>query len=150
MTSESIEVIKACLAFAIDFTCEKAHNMLSLMLDPRYKGLHVINDYVGHEKAMHIVAEYNQLAFVPLLVNVSWLLNPSLENTLAPTLEATTDSLFGHTSSTEEASEGMLKSELILFRKLFVHVDKNIAPLVWWRDKKSLDFRMYHFLRGRF
>ena len=35
MTFESIEVIKPCLAFTVDFTHEKAHNMLSLMLDPR-------------------------------------------------------------------------------------------------------------------
>ena len=39
MAFESIEVIKSCLPFAIDFTREKAHNMLSFMLDPRYKGL---------------------------------------------------------------------------------------------------------------
>ena len=134
MAFESIEVIKPCLAFAVDFTREKAHNMLSLMLDPRYKGLQVIIDYVGREKAMHIVAEYDQLVLMPLLVKVSRLLNPSLENNLVPTLEATTDSLFGHTSSTEEASEGMLKSELILFRKLFVPAEKDIAPLAWWRD----------------
>ena len=61
----------------------------------------MIIDYVGREKAMHIVAEYDQLVLVPLplLVKVSRLLNPSLENNLAPTLEATTDSLFGHMSS---------------------------------------------------
>ena len=61
-----------------------------------------------------------------------------LENNLTPTLEATIDSLFGHTSTTEEASEGMLKLELILFRKFFVLVDKNIAPLAWWRDDAPL------------
>ena len=95
MAFESIVVIKPCLAFAIDFTCEKTHNMLLLMIDPRYKGLHVIIDYVGREKAMHIMAEYDQLVLVPLLVKVSQLLNLSLENNLAPTLEATTDSLLG-------------------------------------------------------
>ena len=51
------EVITPCLAFVVDSTREKAHNMLSLMLDPRYKGLQVIIDYVGHKKAMHIVAK---------------------------------------------------------------------------------------------
>ena len=80
---------------------------------------------------MNIVAKYDQLVLVHLLVKVSRLLNPSLENNLAPTLEATTDSLFGYTSFIEEASEGMLKLELILFRKLFVPADKDIA---WWRD----------------
>ena len=56
MAFESIEVIKPCLEFAVDFTCEKAHDVLSLMLDPRYKGLHVIIDYVRRKKAMYIVA----------------------------------------------------------------------------------------------
>ena len=37
----------------------------------------MIIDYVGREKAMHIVAKYDQLVLVPLLVKVSWLLNPS-------------------------------------------------------------------------
>ena len=115
MAFESIEVIKPCLAFTVDFTREKAHNMFLLMLDPRYKGLQVIINYVGRKIVMHIVAEYDQLVLVPLLVKVSRLLNPCLKNNLAPTLEAIPDSLFGHTSSTEEASEGMLKSDLILF-----------------------------------
>ena len=94
----------------------------------------MILDYVGREKAMHVVAEYDQLVLVPLLVKVSRLLNPSFENNLAPTLETKTDSLFGHTSSIEEASEGMLKLELILFWKLFVPTNKDIAPLAWCRD----------------
>ena len=102
-------------AFPVDFTREKAHNMLALMLDPRYKGLHMTIDYVGREKAMHVVAQYDQLVLVPLLMKVSKLLNPSLENNLAPTLEDTTESPFGHTSSTEEGNEGMLILELILF-----------------------------------
>ena len=68
---------------------------------------------------------------MPLLVKVSRLLHPNLENNLAPTMEATTNSLFGYTSSTEEASEGMLKSELILLWKFFAHADKDIASFAW-------------------
>ena len=45
--------------------------MLSLMLDTRFKGLHVIIVYVGREKAMHIVVEYDQIVLVPLFVKVS-------------------------------------------------------------------------------
>ena len=82
MAFESIEVIKPCLAFAVEFTREKAHNMLSLMLDPRYKGLQVIINYVGREKAMHIVAKYDQLVLVPLLVKVSQLLTSHGEVTI--------------------------------------------------------------------
>ena len=47
-------------------------------------------------------------------------------------MEVTSGSLFGHTSSIKEVSEGMLKLEFILFRKFFVLANKNIAPLAWW------------------
>lgn len=70
MAFESIVVIKPCLAFAIDFTCEKIHNIMSLMLDLRYEGLHVITDYVEYKKTMHVVVEYDQIILVPLLVKV--------------------------------------------------------------------------------
>ena len=39
----------------------------------------------------------------------------------------------------------MLKSELILFRKRFVPADKDIVPLVWWRDN-ALQFPHVLFL----
>ena len=149
MTFEAIEVIKPCFAFAVGFTREKTHNMLLSMLDPRYKRLQVIIDYVGHEKAMHIEVEYDQLVMMPLLVKVSRLLNPSLENILAPTLEATIDSLFGHTSSTEEASEGMLKSKLVLFQK-FLYIHMRTLLHLFGGCRVPLDFCTYHFLRGIF
>ena len=100
-------------------------------------------------EGMHIVAEYDQLVLVPLLVKVSRLLNPSLENNLASTLEATTDSLFGHTSSTEEASDGMLKSEVILFCK-FLYLQIKTLFHLFGGGIMSLDFRTDHFLRGIF
>lgn len=68
MAFKSIEVIKSCLAFAVHFTRKKAHNILLLILDPMYKGLQMIIDYVEREKAMHIVIEYDQIVLVPLLV----------------------------------------------------------------------------------
>ena len=114
-----------------------------------YKGLQVIIDYVGCEKAMHIVAKYGQLVLVPLLVKVSQLLNPSLENNLAPTLETTTDSLFGHTKFTEEASEGMLNRSSFCFGSFLYLQIKTLLHLLGG-GIMPLDFHMYHFLRGRF
>lgn len=43
---------------------------MSLMLDLRYEGLHVITDYVEYKKTMHVVVEYDQIILVPLLVKV--------------------------------------------------------------------------------
>ena len=61
MAFESIKIIKPCLAFAVDFTHENAHNMFLLMLDPRYKGLQVIIDYVGRDKACTLWQNMNNL-----------------------------------------------------------------------------------------
>lgn len=75
--------------------------------------------------------------------------NPRLKNTLAPTLKATTDSLSRYMSSTEEASEGMLKLKLILFWEFFILAAKTLLHLLGGRIM-PLDFCAYHFLRGKF
>ncbi len=36
------------------FHFHKAHNMLAMMLDPRYEGLGLVIQYVGKEKAFQI------------------------------------------------------------------------------------------------
>jgi hypothetical protein len=48
------------------FQKAKAHNMLIMMLDPRFKGLGLVIQYVGKEKALHIVGEYDCQVLFPL------------------------------------------------------------------------------------
>jgi len=38
----------------------KVHNMLALMLDPQYKGLGMIIQYVGKQKAFQITSAYDR------------------------------------------------------------------------------------------
>jgi hypothetical protein len=42
--------------------------MLAFMLDPRYKELRLVIDYVGKEWALRIVGEYDKQVLFPLLV----------------------------------------------------------------------------------
>jgi hypothetical protein len=49
----------------LGFQHYKAHNMLAMMLDPHYKGLGVVIQYVGKNRAFQIVGEYDKLVFSP-------------------------------------------------------------------------------------
>ena len=48
---EVIDVLSPFLAFLHQYDKLKAHNMLALMLDPRYKGLRLVTTFVGRELA---------------------------------------------------------------------------------------------------
>jgi hypothetical protein len=37
----------------------KAHNMFSLMLDPRFKTFHLVSSLIGHEQGKAIVEEHD-------------------------------------------------------------------------------------------
>jgi hypothetical protein len=53
----------------------KTHNMLSMMLHPRFKGLGLVIQYVGEKKVIIIVSEYDMYVLFPLLIHVYRLLN---------------------------------------------------------------------------
>ncbi len=52
MQTEVIGVLKFFLAFASSFQPHHVHNMPVNMLDPHFKNLQLIGDYVGFELAM--------------------------------------------------------------------------------------------------
>jgi len=52
MLIEVIGVLKPFLAFTSSFQPCVIHNMLIFMLDPQFKNLHLIHDFVGLELAM--------------------------------------------------------------------------------------------------
>jgi hypothetical protein len=51
--------------------------MLTMMLDPRYKGLGLVIQNVGKEKAFQIASEYDRAILFPLLVCAYKFLNPT-------------------------------------------------------------------------
>jgi len=56
------------LSFMFCFRFRKAHNMLAMMLDPRCKGLGLVMQYVGKERAFQILGEYDRLILFMFLV----------------------------------------------------------------------------------
>ncbi len=72
-----ITVLKPFFAFASSIQFQSAHNMLVLMLDPCFKNLQLIQNYVGLEVVMEIVVEYDRTILMPLLLTVYNNQNPN-------------------------------------------------------------------------
>jgi hypothetical protein len=53
MWQEVMKVIKPILQFLKTFDSCHVHNMLALMVDPHYKSLRVVENYVGHGNAIY-------------------------------------------------------------------------------------------------
>jgi hypothetical protein len=49
------------------FQPTKAHNMIVLILDPRFKDLSLVRDYVGHTFAIEITTTYDVNFLLPTI-----------------------------------------------------------------------------------
>ncbi|KAJ7538060.1 hypothetical protein O6H91_11G033100 [Diphasiastrum complanatum] len=127
-----VGVLEPFLSCLVSFSARKAHN-IALMLDPRFKGLSLVRDYVGRDAAIQIVGEYDVKVLIPLLVTCFNRLNPGAQTT-QPLEHDVADSLFGHQASDEEATTNLVKSELSLFRRLNIPLKECSSPLQWWKD----------------
>jgi hypothetical protein len=50
--------------------------MISLMLDPRFKNLHIVSSFVGREQGVALVEEYDRKSLYPMLVKCHDHLHP--------------------------------------------------------------------------
>jgi hypothetical protein len=57
------------LSFLRKYKEKKTHNMVPLMLDPRFKSLHIISSFVGRDQEV-VVKEYDEKSLYLMLVNV--------------------------------------------------------------------------------
>ncbi len=74
---QRVQVLDHFFSFMFSFQPQKAHNMLTIMLNPCYKNLGLVIQYVNKEKALHIVDEYDRQLLFPLLVWAYKFLNPT-------------------------------------------------------------------------
>jgi hypothetical protein len=65
MQKQVLIVIQPFLSFLLSFQECKVHNMSSMMLDPHFKGLRLVVQYVGKEKAALIVGECDRYVLFP-------------------------------------------------------------------------------------
>jgi hypothetical protein len=63
-----INILAPFLAFSSTYIHSKAHNMLYIVLDPYFKKLKAIRDYVGNSIAIDVVAKYDDKVVYLLLL----------------------------------------------------------------------------------
>jgi len=76
---EIIQVLDSFFSFLKKNEERKAHNMLSLMLDPRFKILHLVSSLIGHEQEKAIAEEYDKKNLFPMLLKCYYHLHPLVE-----------------------------------------------------------------------
>jgi hypothetical protein len=64
-----VGVLEPLLSFIFGFQACRAYNVLAMTLDPYYKGLGLVINYVGKERALGIVGEYDTMILFLLLVS---------------------------------------------------------------------------------
>ncbi len=114
-------VLAPFLAFASIYIVAKVHNMLALMLNPRFKSLDILKTFVRMAKVIHMVVEYDTKSLMSLLLLTFLFINPNVNGTFEPTtIDDGEESIFGAMTSNEGTLKMLLKNELSLFRHLLV------------------------------
>jgi len=65
---EVINVLGSFLSFLNKYEYKKVHNMIFLMLDPRFKSLRILSSFVGREQGVVLVEEYDRKSLYPIFV----------------------------------------------------------------------------------
>ncbi len=74
MKQQILEVLLPFISFLHAYDRKRGHNMLALMLSPRFKNMKLITIFVGRENAIVIVAKYDQQFMLLLLTKTTNLL----------------------------------------------------------------------------
>ncbi len=68
-------MVDSFLSFLKKYENKKVHNMISLMLDPRFMSLHIISSFVGRKQGV-LVEEYDRKTLYSMLMKCHEHLHP--------------------------------------------------------------------------
>jgi hypothetical protein len=120
---------------------KKVHNMLPLMLDPRFKNLHLISVFVGQEEGINIVNEYDRKTLYPMFLKCYHHLHPMIES--VGCVDQTIDEdcgldIFQQTASISEPTKELVTIELLIFKHYQVDPKDIMCPLQWWGKHEAM------------
>ncbi len=136
MQKQVVQVLNPFLSFMASFQKAKIHNMLAMMLDLCFKGLGLVIQYVGKERALHIIREYDPQVLFPLLICAHKYLNPSDVSVGAPSFASQSiepTSVYDFIKIDEDMTLSIVKEQLNHFRIKKVMKEECKDPLAWWR-----------------
>ncbi len=116
-----------------------------MMLDPHFKGLGLVIQCVGKEKADLIAGEYDRYVLFPLLIHAYKFLNPFATNETVAT-STTIDSevnnfkvktLYDLMETNEKMASLMVKEQLNHYRISKVSDEECKSLFAWWKAHES-------------
>jgi hypothetical protein len=134
---EVVNVLDSFLSFLKKYENKKAHNMIFLMLNPRFKNLHILSSFVGREQGVVLFEEYDRKSLYRMLVKCHEHLHPlvRLDKNCANhdifEHECSLD-IFEQIANTSELVEELVKRELLIFKRYQLDVKDIKCPLQWW------------------
>jgi len=131
---EVINVLDFFLSFFKKYENRKVHNMISLMLDPRFKSLRIVFSFVGREQGVVLVEKYDRKSLYPMLVKCHEHLHPlvRLDRNCADQGIFEHDynlDIFEQTTSTNEPIKKLVKRVLLVFKRYQLDVKDIKYPL---------------------
>jgi hypothetical protein len=120
---EVINVLDSFLSFLMKYENWNSHNMISLMLDPRFKSLRIISSFVGRVQGVVLVKEYDRKTLYPMLVKCHEHLHPLVRlNRICANQEIFEQDynldIFEQIASTNEPVEELVKELLMISRDI--------------------------------
>jgi hypothetical protein len=110
MMGQVFNALGPFLAFSKFYIITKAHNMLAIMLDPYFKNMKIIWDFVGNSLALQLVLEYDAKIMYPSIPPFE----PNEGNVKSIVVEDD-DNFFGQNIVNNDAIMSTMRNELHLF-----------------------------------
>jgi len=130
---EVIQVLDFFLSFLKKYEERKAHNMLSLMLDPRLKTLCLLSSLIGCEQGKEIVEEYDKKSLFPMFFKCYYHLYPLVEFekvVVDPKVEKHMNlDIFEMTTNKNHPTIELVNRELLIFKHYQMDVQNIKCPL---------------------
>jgi hypothetical protein len=116
--------------------------MVALMLDPRFKSLRVVENYVGRGACIRLATEYDANQVIPLLTTMFEVLNLIVQTCVVEVVGSVVgfsefiekdNNIFRGNASIEETSCAHVVAELSLFKRLFISLATCVDLVAWWQ-----------------
>ncbi len=148
---EVMNVLDSFISFLKKYENKKVQNMISLMLDPRFKSFRIISSFVKKEQGVALVKEYDRKSLYPMLVKCHEHLHPMVRldtNCIDQDIfeHDCNLAIFEQIASISELAEKLVKKKLLVFKRYQLNVKDIKCPLQWWQKHEAmLDFYLNIF-----
>jgi hypothetical protein len=141
-------VFDSFLSFLKKFDERKTHNMLTLMLDPRFFFL-LMSSFIGNDQGMAIVEQYDIMSLYLMLMKCYYHLHSSTKSNNGFANKGVDDDnnldIFQLITNSTKLAKELFKEEMLIFQCYQVDVKEIKCPLQWWEKHEAM-FQTIGFL----